>query len=209
MAAFGGIMIGGMAVGMSAALMSQFSSFSSVWTNRTLVKLRMPDGRTLQLNDQDLKQVRLLPTDDEVGFRLELGKGKKKRTTYEGEEARRAAGIVVPKINRMGGKERVVQGAVAEIAHAGHSEAFVADLVDGRRFASRKGVPGYVNKMPKPTRLALEMALHEEQERRAMEGELWRLEQAWKAAEEIAGISDGLLLPEGAEDFVEEHRPAD
>jgi hypothetical protein len=61
--------------------------------------------------------------------------------------------------------------------------------------------------MPKPTQLALELALHEEQERRALEGELWRLERAWRAAEEIAGITDNLLLPEGADDFVAEHSP--
>ena len=77
--------------------------------------------------------------------------------------------------------------------------------MSGDRFTDRKGVPGYVNKMPKPVQLALEMALHEEDERRALEGELWRLEQAWKEAEEIAGISDSLLLPEGTEDFVKEH----
>jgi hypothetical protein len=103
----------------------------------------------------------------------------------------------------MGGKERIVQGVVAQIAHP---EAFLEELVDGDRFRSKKGVPGYVNKMPKPTQLALEMALHEEQERRALEGELWQLERACQAAEEIAGISDSLLLPEGADDCVEEHR---
>ena len=31
------------------------------------------------------------------------------------------------------------------------------------------------------------------------EGELWRLEQAWREAEEIAAISDDLLLPEGCD----------
>jgi len=56
--------------------------------------------------------------------------------------------------------------------------------------------------MPKPTKLAPEMALHEEQERRALEGELWMLEQAWKEAEEIAEISDDLFLPEGADEFI-------
>lgn len=66
-------------------------------------------------------------------------------------------------------------------------------------------MPGYVNKMPKPTKLALEMALHEEQERRALEGELWLLERAWEEAEEIAEISDNLLLPEGTEEFLREH----
>ena len=65
---------------------------------------------------------------------------------------------------------------------------------------------GIVHKLPRPTRLALEMALHEEQERRALQGELKTLEAVWKHAEEIAAISDDLLLPEGAEEFLEEHR---
>jgi hypothetical protein len=51
-----------------------------------------------------------------------------------------------------------------------------------------------IGKLPVPKKLALEMALHEEQERRALEGELKALELAWKAAEEIAAISDDLLL---------------
>lgn len=49
------------------------------------------------------------------------------------------------------------------------------------------------------------MALHEEQERRALEGEPWLLERAWREAEEIAAISGDLLLPGGTEDFVREH----
>jgi hypothetical protein len=205
MAVFGGVMIGGMAVGVGSAFLTQIGSFTGVWTDRTLVKLRTEEGGKLKLNNHDLLQTRLEPTDDEVGYRLEVGKGKKKRRWFEGEEARRVAAIVLPKINRMGGKERIVQGAVAEIAHHGHPEAFLAELVDGDRFRSRKGVPGYVSKMPKPTQLALEMALHEEQERRALAGELWRLERAWRAAEEIAGISDSLLLPDGTDEFLQEH----
>jgi hypothetical protein len=38
--------------------------------------------------------------------------------------------------------------------------------------------------------LALEMALHEESERRALEGELALLEAAWRDAERIAHIAD-------------------
>ena len=49
------------------------------------------------------------------------------------------------------------------------------------------------------------MALHEEQERRALEGELWILEQAWKEAEEIAAIADNLLLPAGTDAFFDRH----
>lgn len=60
--------------------------------------------------------------------------------------------------------------------------------------------------LEKHTTLALEMALHEEQERRALQGELWILEQAWKEAEEIAAISDKLLLPAGTDAFFDRYR---
>jgi hypothetical protein len=40
------------------------------------------------------------------------------------------------------------------------------------------------------------MVSHEESERRALEGELSVLEDAWREAEEIAGISDNMFLPE-------------
>jgi hypothetical protein len=45
--------------------------------------------------------------------------------------------------------------------------------------------------------LALEMASHEQSEKRALEGELHLLEDAWREAEEIASISDNMFLPTG------------
>jgi hypothetical protein len=48
--------------------------------------------------------------------------------------------------------------------------------------------------------LGVEMAVNEENERRALEGELSLLEAAWKEAEEIASISDRLLFPRDIED---------
>jgi hypothetical protein len=44
-------------------------------------------------------------------------------------------------------------------------------------------------------RLALEMAVHEETERRAVQGELQALTEAWAEAEQIASIVDGMLTP--------------
>ena len=52
--------------------------------------------------------------------------------------------------------------------------------------------------LAKVDRLAIEMALQEDAERRAMEGELADLERAWKQAEEIAAIADTLLPEPGA-----------
>jgi hypothetical protein len=50
----------------------------------------------------------------------------------------------------------------------------------------------YPRGFPGAEALALEMALNEEDERRAMEGELAALEAAWREAEEIAAIADRL-----------------
>ena len=46
--------------------------------------------------------------------------------------------------------------------------------------------------LPPHLRLAMEMALHDDDERRAMEGELAALEARWREADEIAKIADAL-----------------
>jgi hypothetical protein len=60
--------------------------------------------------------------------------------------------------------------------------------------------------LPTSERLALEMALHEEAERKAIEGELLELEQAWKDAEEVAAISDDMFLSPGITGALERMR---
>lgn len=46
--------------------------------------------------------------------------------------------------------------------------------------------------LPREDRIALEMALHEDTERRALEDDLARYREAWREAEEIAAIADAL-----------------
>lgn len=174
-------------------------------SSRTHATLRPEDDRPVKLKRDDLLTTRLRPAEGGDGFRLAVLKGKKERW-FEGEEAKRFAALILPKMNRSGGRKGTVRSAVGEIEHHGHPEQFLADVVAGDRFHGKKQEPGYVSKMPAPTRLALEMALHEEDERRALEGELWRLERAWEAAEEIAAISDDLLVPAEAGQFIERHR---
>ena len=97
-----------------------------------------------------------------------------------------------------------LQRAVHEIESVGHPGRFVAHVAK-LGYRDWKGRSGYMRSVPDTTRLALEMALHEEQERRALEGELWILEQAWREAEEIAAIADSLLLPARTEAFFDRH----
>jgi hypothetical protein len=61
--------------------------------------------------------------------------------------------------------------------------------------STQVGVGIRVDRLPRAVQLAVEMALHEEQERRFAEGELAGLAAAWRAAEEIASIADELLTP--------------
>ena len=209
----GGIVVGAVAVGgamtgaISGVVLGQVGNFWNLVVNgRTLVKLRTEDGDRLKLKRPDLLGTRIRPAEGEPGFKVQVRKKKQKRW-FEGEEARRFAGAILPRMNTTGGKRETVRHAVSQIEDQGHPERFLLDVAQGDRWHDKHGVPGYVNKMPRPTKLALEMALHEEQERRALEGELWLLEKAWKDAEEIAAISDDLLLPESAREFVRERRP--
>jgi hypothetical protein len=63
----------------------------------------------------------------------------------------------------------------------------------------REAAESSLASFPSQMLLALEMATHEDIERRALEGELAMLEEAWRHAEEIAAIADDLALPAAAE----------
>ena len=114
------------------------------------------------------------------------------------------AAAIVPHLNGWGVSRSTVQHAVHETETSGHPGRFLADVAN-RESVGRLRQRGRIQSMSRPTRLALEMSLHEEQERRALEGELWILEQAWREAEEIAAIADRLLLPAHADEFFERH----
>ena len=63
--------------------------------------------------------------------------------------------------------------------------------------------------LPQDVRLALEMASHEDSERRALEGELSLLEDAWRQAEEIAAIADDLFVPDATRARLSDLKGAD
>ncbi len=99
-------------------------------------------------------------------------------------------------VNQGGASRRLVGDAVRLIEGARTADAYL------RTAAARGGTLGKREGMEKRqltpvAALALEMALHDAQERQAMEGELAGLEAAWHQAEEIAAIADS--LPDGLE----------
>ena len=204
-AAAGGVVVG---LTVSASVLFMLLVGTPWQQRRKVVEIPRDGRRTMVLRSLDVSTTRLCLSEDGADLRLHVANYSSllgEQIWLDGEEARRVAAVILPAINKAGGKKQTVADAVDLIEAAGTPERLVTDLASADDFNMNDGSPGFIWKMPEPTRLALEMALHEEQERRALEGELWVLEQAWKEAEEIAGIADNLFLPEGAEDFVREH----
>ena len=118
-----------------------------------------------------------------------------------GDEAQRAAAQILPHINTLVGRKTTVQDAVRVMEDAGSAEATfarAASIGPGGRWTLARGkvMAGSLAALPAPVRLALEMASHEDAERRALEGELHVLEAAWRDAEQIAAIADDMFLPD-------------
>jgi len=95
-------------------------------------------------------------------------------------------------LNASGADHARLGHALALIASAGSSEEYIRGTASSRLALARGGKGA--RWMPAHTTLALEIALHEEQERRALEGELSILEAAWRDAEPIADIADRLAI---------------
>jgi hypothetical protein len=121
------------------------------------------------------------------------------QTDIRGEDALRAAAQLLPTLNAKGASSKQVKDAVAlATEHTDPSIVFdrAARLAATKRSWNDFGKGAMLTLVSPELRLALEMVSHEESERRALEGELHLLEEAWKEAEEIAGISDNMFLPE-------------
>jgi hypothetical protein len=157
-----------------------------------------------------LAETRLVPgTDAALALDLRFKNGEAR---IEGRDALRIAGMLMPHVNRYGGKAETVQSAVKELDVAGGADGYLdklskyasdATAVPLKRSSNKRkpkqswtgGFASGLFGLSVPDRLALEMALHEEAEPRALQGELSELERAWRDAEEIAAIADNMLTP--------------
>lgn len=123
-------------------------------------------------------------------------------TEFTGAAAIQATGVLIAGTNRYGASPASVESAVRQIEDAGDARGFLSEASARNGWRSGK-IMSLVNRYRglgalhlSPTeRLALEMSVHEESERRAMDGELAVLEAAWRDAEIIAAISDTDLTP--------------
>ena len=216
----GAALIGGAAVGVGAIgvvglgrWVWQLAEYGLPW--QTVARVQKPHWPVMHIQRRHLRSSSIVVgSDSSLALRLEHTGGS---IQLEGMEARRVATRIFPAITRFGGTPDEVKSAVARLDSAGEAERYLSEAARmGERLTrSRAGETGSDDvetgllALPTTLSLALEMALHEEQERRALEGELAELEAAWREAEEIGAIADSLLLPECVEDAVRRMRGGD
>jgi hypothetical protein len=210
----GAAMIGGAIAGLGVMVVPSFWQLGSRYIQRgipmlVVARVRSPNGALIRIRAENLDRT-TIGIGRDGGLALDIDHGHRS-TRFEGVHARRAAAAIFPAVNRRGGSADDVQTAVRRLAHAGSAEEFLGNIVrqsaritrgiatksdEGRRYPSgRPANETGLFALPTSLSLAIEMALHEEQERVALEGELAELEDAWREAEEIGAIADDMFLP--------------
>jgi hypothetical protein len=213
--------IGGvMAAGASVASFAGVYGNSAIWDNlihgrqsKSIGHVALPDGSLVELQRRHARMSAFVRESSKAPLQLRVEHTQGSNIVM-GEDAMRIAARLMPTVNRFGGSAKQVQEAVGLLDEVGDPHGVLLDVqrragwVPGHEEWGKgswtagksnrlvvKKLPGALHTLAPRDRLAIEMALHEETERRAMEGELQLLEQAWREAEEIAKIADNMFTP--------------
>ena len=190
----GGAVAGVVSFGLFQPIVSVAKRIVNGAPGAVVARVETAPGRTVEVRRRDAVQLRIRP-DSGGGWSLQVPGEIGHAVQLRGDSALRAAGVLLPAVNRFGATRSQLDDAIGLLRHESATDNFKRVVQVGAASDD-----GEVAKMPAGIRLALEMAAHEEQERRAMAGELGALEQAWREAEEIAAIADDLLLPAAVSD---------
>ncbi|MDB4889277.1 MAG: hypothetical protein JWL61_1132 [Gemmatimonadetes bacterium] len=216
----GGVLIFGPMVGLVGAgafspMLNLLNAGNSIYRARTLIQVPTSAGETLRVRLSELPKTELHADGDGIRLRISavrtglspsrwLYGSQKMEVDLTGEEALTAAAALLPRLNAAGGSRDDVSRAVGYLEESSDPKKLFRRAVDAieKRESEKLYNRGthLLKNLPTAGRLALEMAAHEDSERRALEGELHILEAAWREAEEIAGIADNLFLPESIDD---------
>ena len=180
-------------------------ALQSIKARRTVARLPLDDGVTLPITQLQVEHTRLTPHGTGWGLHIPerkrtwAGKPQGDLVVLRGEAAQQALQKILPRVNRQGASRARVKDAVQVLEGAPSTESLVGQVTASpdRYWTGKKA--GYLQHLAPAVRLALEMGAHEDAERRWLAGELLELEEAWRAAEELAAIADKLGVPEDVE----------
>lgn len=166
--------------------------------DRTLAHVRMPDGALRPLRFSHVARLELIAGDELEPWRLRVAHAAGV-LDLDPAHAVQVASPLLARLNRRGGSLQQITDATRRITEAGDAERYIRTSSRLRHVRRRKnaifwdddvGVLGLTG----TERLALEIAMNEDAERQAMQGELQALEEAWRDAEEIAAIADAMFV---------------
>ncbi|MFN8654465.1 MAG: hypothetical protein U0133_21380 [Gemmatimonadales bacterium] len=177
---------------------------------RPAVAVPLRQGGNLPLGEEQIQHAELIRAEDESeqwamwvgcepedapdGARVEYTAAGEPRALLTGEDGRTAAALILPNLNPLGGDPRMVQAAVGWIQAVGGPSQALHKFARSRLVrAPLDNVARTLVSLHPEARLALEMALHETEEQRALRGELTILRWAWRREEELAAIADGMF----------------
>jgi hypothetical protein len=178
---------------------------------RSALALPLDGGQSLELTRDQVHTAELIRAEDEAeqwavwvgcppggappGTRVE-DSGVGPRALLTGRDGRVAAARILPHLNPMGGTAATVREAVRWLEAVGGPERALRTYARSRWVRPAfDSIERTLTTVHPEARLALEMALHEEEERRALRGELSILKWAWRREEELAAISDAIAAP--------------
>jgi len=205
-----GPILGLIGVGALTPTLQLMSTGRTLYAARKLIHVPAPDGGTLKILLSELAKTQLFADGDDITLRVTSIRtgpspspwrfdSRRQEIDLTGDDAIRAAAALLPMVNRGGGSSREVARAVGILEETADPRQLFQRAVGEIETRDRAPIAvrstNLLRTLPTAGRLALEMATHEESERRALEGELHVLEAAWKDAEEIAAISDDMFLP--------------
>jgi hypothetical protein len=164
--------------------------------DRVVARVPGSEGGLLRVRAKHLwgSAMYLSANDDTPALRLLHDGGVEQ---FEGRTALSTSGKLLARANWLGAASGLVRRAVERIETIGDASSYLVATAErftrfrGRRLMGEYRRIGALSLAP-IERLALEMAVHEESERRALQGELTALADEWKRAEEIAAIADRL-----------------
>jgi hypothetical protein len=168
--------------------------------SRVLARVRTPDGKVRPLRYSEVARLEIIEESWDAPWILRVAHSTG-QNDFIGADAAQVAGHLLANLNVDGGSRVQIREATNRIAHAGDAERYIRQSGSLREYRRRKntifwnddvGILGLTT----TERLALEIAVHEDAERLAMQGELEALEDAWRDAEEIAAIADRMFLPD-------------
>jgi hypothetical protein len=173
----------------SAVAATGFLAFGLIHAFRVRSRIALPDGTVAKLRLQNASRAMLQPTLGD-GWRIQYSHGGHE-ATLSGVAATHTLRGLLTMANYSGARDKDVNSAIELLGQAGSPARYIHRLA---RAAQASGTTE-LRLFPRDIRSALEMALHDDAERRAMEGELDDLRAEWERAEEIASIADNMFLP--------------